>query len=392
LPLFSICDNQDVAILATIDNLSLFLEDGERSFRQEVRDYLAATAGQRDPLQFYKERGESTQAIYRALGERGWLSQCWPEKFGGLGRPPAYEFILWDELAYARAARVAMGPGVVAKTLMRYGTDDQRERFLPSLRLSRQTFALGYSEPEAGSDLGGVRTRARRDGDVYRVTGEKRWTSDAHISSHLWLLARTGALEDRARGLSLFMLDLHAPGVEIRPIGLLDGHRINEVRLDDVPVAAADRVGDENAAWPIMREVLAMERHLQVLPGRLRRDYEDLLAWATEDGAVRDPEVRRRLADIAAGLAEVEAMTVRLVYNVSSGRESELDAASAKLLGTTLIQRIARLPSEMGYESSVIKGGIFEFLWREVIHETLSGGSVEVMRGLIARRALSLGA
>ncbi len=338
-----------------------------------MREYLEATAGERDPLQFFMERGESTHRIYNALGERGWLSQTWPEKFGGLGRSPAYEFILWDELAYARAARVAMGPGVVAKTLMRYGTDDQRERFLPSLRLSRYTFSLGYSEPEAGSDLGGVRTRARRDGDVYRVTGEKRWTSDAHTSSHLWLLARTGALEDRARGLSLFMLDLHAPGVEVRPIELLDGHRINEVRLDEVPVAAADRVGDENAAWPIMREVLAMERHLQVLPGRIRRDYEDLLAWASDEGVLEDVEVRRRLADIAAGLAEIEAMTVRLVYNVSSGHESELEAASAKLLGTLLLQRIARLPAELGYESAVVKGGIFEFLWREVIHETLSG-------------------
>jgi alkylation response protein AidB-like acyl-CoA dehydrogenase len=371
--------------------LNLFLDDGELNFRHEVQEYLAATATERDPLQFFKERGESTQRIYRELGERGWLSQCWPERFGGLGRSPAYEFILWDELAYARAARVAMGPGVVAKTLMRYGTDDQRERFLPALRMSRFTFSLGYSEPEAGSDLGGVRTRARRDGDLYRVTGEKRWTSDAHTSSHLWLLARTGALEDRARGLSLFMVDLKSPGIEIRPIELLDGHRINEVRLDDVPVAVADRVGGENAAWPIMRQVLAMERHLQVLPGRIRRDYEDLLAWAAEDGALSDVEVRRRLADIGAGLAEIEAMTVRLVFNVDSGQESELEAASAKLLGTMLLQRIARLPSELGYESAVVKGGIFEYLWREVIHETLSGGSVEVMRGMIARRALNLG-
>jgi alkylation response protein AidB-like acyl-CoA dehydrogenase len=373
-----------------VSELDFFLDQGELAFRREVRGYLEDTADQRDPLQFFKERGASTQEIYRELGRRGWLSQCWPVEFGGLGRSPAFEFILWDELAFARAARVAMGPGVVAKTLIRYGTDEQRARFLPEIQASNLTFALGYSEPEAGSDLGGVRTRARREGDVYRVTGEKRWTSDAHTSSHLWLLARTGPLDARARGLSLFIVDLKSPGIEVRPIELIDGHRINEVRLDEVEVPVANRMGEENSAWPIMREVLATERHLQVLPGRIRRDFEDLLGWARESGAGGDAEVRRRLADIGVGLAEIEAMTVRLVHDVSSGHESELEAAQAKLLGTTLLQRIARLPSELGYESAVVKGSIFEFLWREVIHETLSGGSVEVMRGLIARRALAL--
>jgi 3-oxocholest-4-en-26-oyl-CoA dehydrogenase alpha subunit len=373
-----------------VDELSRFLEPAELAFRAEVRAYLEATAGDRDPLQFFKERGDVTKRIYRDLGERGWLSQCWPAEHGGRGLSPVYEFLLWDELAYARAARVAMGPGVVAKTLIRYGTQEQRDRFLPGIKVSELTFALGYSEPEAGSDLGGVRTRARREGSVYRVTGEKRWTSDAHTCSHLWLLARTGALEDRARGLSLFMVALDSPGIEVRPIQLIDGHRINEVRLDEVSVPVEDRVGGEHEAWPIMREVLATERHLQVLPGRIRRDYEDLLAWARSSGAVEDPEVRRRLADIGVGLLEIEALTVPLVHKVETGHESELHAAEAKLLGTLLLQRIARLPSELGYEDSLLAGSIFEFLWREVIHETLSGGSVEVMRGLISRRALNL--
>ena len=372
--------------------LDLFFDNDERAFRDEVVAYVNQTASERDPLQFFMARDQPTQRIYRELGARGWLSQCWPVAHGGKGRSPAYEFILWDELAYARACRVAMGPGVVAKTLSRYGTDEQRARYLPAIARSELTFALGYSEPEAGSDLGGVRTRARRDGDRYMITGEKRWTSDAHVSTHLWLLARTGALEDRARGLSLFMVPLDARGIEVRPIPLIDGHRINEVRLDEVEVTVADRVGEENAAWPIMREVLAMERHLQVLPGRIRRDYEDLIAWAQGNGAIDDHEVRRRLADIGAGLNQIEAMTVELVHDVAGGRESELGAASAKLLGTLLIQRIARTPSELGYDDALVKGGIFEFLWREVVHETLSGGSVEVMRTLIARRALELGA
>jgi 3-oxocholest-4-en-26-oyl-CoA dehydrogenase alpha subunit len=375
-----------------VSELDRFLEPQEVAFRDQVRAYLESTAADRDPLQFFKERGDATKGIYRDLGERGWLSQCWPVAHGGQGRSPVYEFLLWDELAYARAARVAMGPGVVAKTLIRHGTQDQRHRFLGGIRTSELTFALGYSEPEAGSDLGSVRTRARRDGELYRVTGEKRWTSDAHACSHLWLLARTGSLEDRARGLSLFIVPLDTPGIEVRPIPLIDGHRINEVRLDEVEVPVENRVGEENAAWPIMREVLAMERHLQVLPGRIRRDYEDLLAWARTTGAHKDAEVARRLVDVGVGLLEIEALTIPLVHQVETGHESELQAAEAKLLGTMLLQRIARLPSELGYEDAVLRGSIFEFLWREVIHETVSGGSIEVMRGLIARRALGLGA
>src|SRR5262249_26111893 len=130
--------------------------------------------------------------------------------------------------------------------------------------------------------------------------------------------------------------------------------------------------------------------HLQVLPGRIRRDYEDLLAWARDTGAGEDPEVRRRLADIGVGLLELEALTVPLVHSVASQHESEVDHAEVKLLGTMLLQRIARLPSAVGSEAALVRGSIFEFLWREVIHETLSAGSVEVMRGLISRRALGL--
>ncbi len=118
-----------------------------------------------------------------------------------------YEFILWDEMAYARAARPPLGSGIVAKTIIRYGTDEQRQRFLPGLRAGTTFFSLGYSEPEAGSDLGGVRTRAVRDGDDYVLNGEKRWTSGGHRADYLWVLCRTGTLESHARGLTLLIVD-----------------------------------------------------------------------------------------------------------------------------------------------------------------------------------------
>ena len=140
------------------------------------------------------------RAFFRALGARGWLSLGWPREAGGLGRGPLFEFLLWDEIAYRRLARPPLGAGIVAKTLIRAGDDAQRARWLPPIRAGEIHFSLGYSEPEAGSDLAAVRTRAQRRGDAYVVTGEKCWTSYAQHSDYLWLLCRTGARRATAPG------------------------------------------------------------------------------------------------------------------------------------------------------------------------------------------------
>ena len=171
----------------------------EEAFRSEVVEFLAGH-GPVDGFFFHEaEHDTAVRALYRALGERGWLSLSWPVEAGGKALAPVYEFVLWDEMAYARAARPPLGSGIVAKTIIRYGTDDQRERFLPGLRAGTTFFSLGYSEPEAGSDLAGVRTRAVRDGDHYVLTGEKRWTSGGHRADYLWVLCRTGTLESHSR-------------------------------------------------------------------------------------------------------------------------------------------------------------------------------------------------
>ncbi len=370
----------------------LLLDAGEVAFRDEVRAYLVSTAPERDPLQIFRDRGPRTRALYGALGELGWLAIAWPPEFGGGGRPPVFEFILWDELAYARAARLDIGPTVVAKTLMRHGTRAQQDRFLPDLRLGLKGYALGYSEPEAGSDLPGLRVMAVRDGDRYRITGEKRWTSDAHHSDFIWLLARTGTSEQRARGLSLFIVEAHSPGISISPIPTLDGHQVNEVRFDTVEVPLANRIGPENGAWPMMREALAEERHLQVLPGRIRRDLEDLAAWAEASGSLTDPDLQLRLGEFRTGLHEVEAMAVSLVADELGGDERDVLAAAAKLVGTSLLQRIARTPIELGYDEQAIEGSLFEFLWRECVVETIGAGTTEMMLDIVSRRGLKLGA
>ena len=368
------------------------LAPGEEQFRQDVAEFLAS----REPVDGFfwheDEHNEATRRLYRELGERGWLSLAWPAAAGGRGLPPVYEFILWNEMAYARAARPPLGSGIVAKTIIAYGTDEQRERFLPGLRAGTTFFSLGYSEPEAGSDLGGVRTRAVRQGDVYVLNGEKRWTSGGHRADYLWVLCRTGTTESHSRGLTLVIVDRLSPGISIAPIPALDGERFNEVRFDDVEVPVANRVGEEDGAWTIMVESLATERHVQFSPKRVQRDFEELVALVRRTGRQDDPIVRAELADLAVELAEVEALSLLMLAAIQRGDAGVVEAACNKLAGSECAQRIARAAVDLCGVDALERGTPMEFLWRQSVSESIGGGTSEVMRGLVARVALGLGA
>ncbi|MFC9738862.1 acyl-CoA dehydrogenase family protein [Streptomyces noursei] len=362
----------------------------EEAFRGEVLAFLADYQGMNGYFHRGESTGEGVRRVYRALGERGWLSLSWPKEFGGSGLSPAYEYILWDEMAYARVARPPMGPGLVAKALMAHGTAEQCERLLPGLRLGEVNFALGYSEPDAGSDLAAVRTRATLVHDTYEINGAKCWTSNAHWADAIWLLCRTGPQDSRSRGLSVLIVPLDRPGVSISPIPTHDGGRLNEVRFDGVRVPVENRVGAENDGWQVVASALAVERHVQFPPKRLRRDLQNLVTWVEKSGLSRDPVVRRRLTGLAVQVAEVEALALALLDEIISGQPSAVPAAYHKLAGTLLAQEIARSAMEFGSDEALIKDSDVEFMWRQAILETVGGGTSEVMRGLIARQAFGL--
>ncbi|NRA02489.1 MAG: acyl-CoA dehydrogenase family protein [Myxococcales bacterium] len=366
------------------------LDPEEQSFRADVRAFLE---GYRNLNGFFHqdERWPEVKGFYRALGERGWLSLTWPERWGGLGLGPVHEFILWDEAAYARAARPPLSAGIVAKTILRHGTDAQKQRWLPGIRSGELHFSLGYSEPQAGSDLAAVRTRAERSDDDYRVTGEKCWTSYAQDSDYLWLLCRTGAPDSRSAGLSLMILDLRADGVTVSPLPTLDDAQLNEIHLDGTRVPAEQRIGAENEAWKIVAEALADERHVQFPPRRLRRDLEDVIEWTRAAGLDRDATVRRGLADLAVEVLEVETHAMRVLAAVQQGRAGAVEAAANKVAGTVLCQKIARAAVEWGGPAAIVRGEPLEFLWRQSLWETIGGGTSEIMRGVVARQGLGLG-
>ena len=363
----------------------------EERFRAEVVEFLG---DYRDLDGFFLQghKWPRVKALFRAMGERGWLSLGWPSGDGGAERPPSYEYLLWDEVAYARAARNPLSCGIVARTLIRCGSDEQKARWLPPIRSGELHFSLGYSEPEAGSDLAALRCRAERRGDVFLVNGQKCWQSYAQDMDYLWLLCRTGEPKSRGRGLSLLIVDLRAPGVTVGPLPTLDGDQLNEIRLDEVEVPVAFREGPEDGAWSIMSDALADERHIQFPPGRVRRDLEELVAWVRERGLADDPLVRARIAELAVEVQEVEMHALRVLDAMLQGRPAVVEAAANKVAHTVACQSIARAAQGFGSPEALAAEARVNLLWRQSMWETIGGGTSEIMLGVVARQALGLSA
>jgi alkylation response protein AidB-like acyl-CoA dehydrogenase len=251
-------------------------------------------------------------------------------------------------------------------------------------------FSLGYSEPEAGSDLAALSTRATLRGDRYIVNGVKTWSSGAHLSDYLWLLCRTGDQAARGGALSLMIVELKSHNLRIRPMATLSGHYFTELTFDDVEVPAENRIGPENGAWPMMSSLLAVERHVQFSPKRVRRDFEQVVAWAAANGAVDNPIVHDRLADCAVDVLEAQAHALSVLALTVAGRPSTVEAATNKRTYTDAIQKLARTAMDFGLEGAVLVGSTPELLWRQVLEESIGGGSTEIMTSIIARQGLGL--
>ena len=221
----------------------------ELAFRDEVREFLKDYSGL-DGFYCQGHHWPEVRALFSAMAEKNWLALTWPVEHGGLGLGHVHEYILWDEVAYARAARNPLSSGIVAKSIIRYGSEEQQNTYLPKIRSGDIHFSLCYSEPEAGSDLAGLRLKAELDdtGNHYLLDGQKCWQSYAQDMDYLWVLARTGSQESRGRGLSLFIVDKATPGVQVSPLPTVDGDQLNEVFFDSVAVPVDQRVGEENGA------------------------------------------------------------------------------------------------------------------------------------------------
>lgn len=364
--------------------------EAEEAFRQEVLGVLRDHAGANG---FFPSADRArVRALYRELAARNWLALSWPEACGGEAKALSYEYVLWDEMAYARAGRPTLGAGIIAKTIIRFATEEQKRLWLPLIRQDEIRFALGYSEPEAGSDLASLRTRAERQGDNYVVNGEKIWTSNAEEADFIWLLCRTGPLESRGAGLTLLIVDRRSAGIELRNGRHLDGHHYSQVFYNDVVVPVANRIGPEDGAWRMMSAALADERHVQFTGKRVRRDFEDAVAWLSTQGLARDPVVRARLLELRVRVAEAEALCLQVLSDMRAGRDAGVSAAANKVTHTDVIQAIARFVMDVGGPEAAVstRPDDPEGLWRQTMIESVGGGTSEIMKSIVGRQELGL--
>lgn len=351
------------------------------------------------PMDVRPEHMEIARNLDRKLASRRLLAPAWPVEYGGRGLTPLEQFALFEELGYGLAPRLTtVSVDLVGPVLIHYGSDEQRRRHLPAIANDAQVWCQGFSEPEAGSDLTSLRTRAERQGDVYVINGHKIWTSMAHVSQWCILLARTGPQESKSRGLSLFLVPLDAPGIEVRPIwDASDEHMLNETFFDNVQVPIENLVGAENEGWKYATTLLQYERGDALLVGQFRRLLDDVEALIRQQGRPR--------ADTRALLAQCEVewqigrlFTLQIVTMHLRGQMPDMEASAVKLFMTEAYQRLGHVCLHLtglagllrtGEPRALLGGRIDQAVVASTVG-TIMGGTSEIQRTIIATRGLGL--
>jgi alkylation response protein AidB-like acyl-CoA dehydrogenase len=379
--------------------------DDLKHFREEIREFarnsvddtllseMRATEGN-------PRGGPRTRAVLGELEKRGWQRVAWPENYGGGGRSPWYQFVMVQEFSYFGMPYGGLSVGSVAPALMNFGTEEQKKKYLPGILDGEMTFALGYSEPNAGTDLASLQTRAIRDGDEYVINGQKIWTSGAHQSTHVWLAARTDPDAPKHRGVSVFIVPLNSQGMTVRPLYTMAGVRTNEVFFEDVRIPAEALVGEENRGWYIVANALDFERVSLAPTGALARQWERIIEWlqAHQPEKLKDPAVRTRLADLKIDLHMLRALNTVNADIISAGRTPTMEASMVKVwsselryrlssAGMDIIGRAGGLRRESG---DAPNDGQNEQTYRSSPILRFGGGTNEVQRSIIAQRGLRL--
>ncbi|KMS86356.1 acyl-CoA dehydrogenase family protein [Prauserella rugosa] len=377
------------------------MEDHER-FRREVASWLAENlTGEFADVRGLGGPGREHEAFDRRLAwERhlaaaGWTCLGWPEEFGGRGLSVAEQVVFHEEYAAAAApARVShLGEQLLGPTLIAYGTDEQRSRFLPRIRAVEQLWCQGYSEPGAGSDLAAVSTSARLDerGTSWVLNGQKIWTSLAHVADWCFVLARTEPGSFRHRGLSYLLVPMDQPGVTVRPITQLTGtSEFNEVFFDDARTDADLVVGEPGDGWRIAMGTLGFERGVSTLGQQIgfRRELDGIVAEARRTGTIDDPILRADLTRAWIDLRVLRAHALRTLE-----REPGPDVAVGKLLWSGWHRRLGELAMRARGARGLTTGGELD-AWQRLFlfsrADTIYGGSDEIQRNILAERVLGL--
>ncbi|MDQ0380145.1 acyl-CoA dehydrogenase family protein [Amycolatopsis thermophila] len=367
----------------------------QRKLRAELRDYFAGLITPEERQALLRERhGEVYRRIVRRMGTDGRLGVGWPAEYGGGGFGDLEQHIFADEAARADVQLPSVTLQTVGPTLQEYGTPEQKAFFLPKILAGEVHFAIGYTEPDAGTDLASLRTAAVRDGDSYVVNGQKIFTTGAHDADYIWLAVRTDPDAPKHKGISILIVDTTDPGFSWTPIITCDGaHHVNATYYSDVRVPVSMRVGEENQGWKLITTQLNHERVMLGPAGRIGGLYDRVRAWAAERGLLGEPDVRRALGETLA----VVRINELLNWQVAAAEPDVADASATKVFGSDRIQRVARLMEEivarhgdLSDPDTAVLAEWLDVLARRNIVLTFGGGVNEIQRELIAMAGLEL--
>jgi alkylation response protein AidB-like acyl-CoA dehydrogenase len=380
---------------------------GQQQLRAEIRAALeeVMTPERTAAVSERMEGGPEVKECVRALAEANLLGVGWPKKYGGRGFSAIEQFIFYEEARRVNAPIPFVTLNTVGPTLMEYGTEEQKRQFLPAILDGSVEFAIGYSEPEAGSDLASLRTTAVRDGSgknaEYVINGQKMFTSGAAYADYIWLAARTESNAKKHKGISILIVPTSAPGFSWQPLHTMPGVTTTYTFYDNVRVPASAIVGAENQGWQLITTQLNFERAAMGNLGALEPLFEKTLHWATttelDGGRVIDqPWVQLTLARVEAQVAAYKLMNLRVNAAMTKGVLNMGEASAAKVFGTELTQQVARQLMEVLDRNGSRRGadtplsGALESACRMAIINTFGGGANEIQRDIIAMAGLGM--
>jgi len=338
------------------------------------------------------ERLPAARAWQRTLHQAGYVAMGWPRAYGGQGADVMDEIIVEDELVRAQAPGLLglLGVEMVGPTLIQWGTEAQKRRFLPSILTADEIWCQGYSEPDAGSDLASLRTRAECDGDAFVVTGQKVWTSYAQFADWMFCLVRTDPAARGRDGISYLLIDMKSPGISVRPLVQMTGDAgFNEVFLDAVRVPRDQLVGELHGGWAVANSTLKYERRMLGSSARTQHLLRGVVRLARARGKSRDPVVRQRLAALAGRVEAMRLHALRELTDDLAGRPLGIAASVTKLATTELNHDLARTALEL-LGSAGVRQGTWTFEHMFTLGMIIGGGTSQIQKNIIAERGLRM--
>jgi alkylation response protein AidB-like acyl-CoA dehydrogenase len=374
--------------------MDLTLSPVEERFRDELRAWLADNHPGREPP------GDEDSFAFRRdwqrkLNDRGWAGLTWPTEYGGAGASMIEQAIFFEEIARARAPQMAnvLGLTMGGPTVIAHGTDDQKERFLAPILSADEIWCQGFSEPESGSDLASLKTRARASDGGYVITGQKVWTTYAHQAKWCMLLARTNVEAPKHRGLTYFLMDMEQDGVEVRPLVQITGEaEFNELFIEDAHVPADNVVGGVDNGWRVAITTLMHERAglAFALQARVQVALAELIEWVREQGAAGDPLVRQRVAQLSIEANVLRLLAYRGLTTAMRSGEPGPEGSLGKWLWADVNQRLTELAIDVAGPSAQLVDDTWTYRFLRARANSIEGGTTEILKNIVAERVLGL--